>query len=67
MKTKKAQAGTAEIVAVAQQSEDDPRWEVLAPEGFHFAGMEHGMLCHTKREAGELARGPFEPCGEDCQ
>jgi hypothetical protein len=46
--------------------EDSSRYEVSAPEGFHFLGGEHARLCNTLREARQIAREPLAPCPDDC-
>lgn len=47
---------------------DDPQYEVMAPEGFHFDADEtHTLLCFNVKDVDERTRmNLLEPCGPHC-
>lgn len=49
--------------------EDDPRYEIMMPDGFHVAQeWIHTRLCWTLAEVREEARSiTLEPCTSKCQ
>lgn len=47
---------------------DDPQYEVMAPEGFHFDADEtHTLLCFTLKDLDERTKmNRLEPCHDNC-
>jgi hypothetical protein len=48
---------------------DDPKYEVMAPDGFHFRYDEvHTLLCDNLRDVVERVTGAeLTPCSDDCR
>jgi hypothetical protein len=43
------------------------RYEVFAPEGYHFNGGEHSLLCYSHQEARHVVKtNQVYPCDADC-
>ena len=45
----------------------EPNYEVLAPNGFHFDGLLHTLLCVDLKDLDVRTSYGLEPCTEECQ
>lgn len=48
------------------EGKDGPKYEVMAPDGFHFMSGAHSHLAWTLEDAKERVE-PLEPCTGECE
>jgi len=48
-------------------SDGDPKYEVIAPDGYHFSEQVHSLLCFSRQDVlDRVAWNDLEPCTEKC-
>ena len=48
-------------------SDGDPKYEVMAPDGYHFSEQVHSLLCFSRQDVFDrVAWNDLEKCNESC-